>query len=93
MLSSSARSLMPRQIGEIIARSRFSPLITTETPRFSSPTRFSAGTRQSSNTSSAVWLPRNPIFSSFCATLKPGKSFSTMKAEMPCGPFSGAVLA
>ena len=33
-------------------RSRSSPLIVIATPRFSSPTRFSAGTRQSLNTSS-----------------------------------------
>ncbi len=70
--NSSARSAMPRQIGAITARSRSRPLITTATPSFSAPTRFSAGTRQLSNTSSPVWLPRKPIFTSFCATLKPG---------------------
>jgi hypothetical protein len=84
---------MPRQIGEIIARSRSSPLITTFTPAFSSPTRLPIGTRHSSNTSSPVWLPRKPILVSFCATLKPGKSFSTMKAEMPRAPLSRSVLA
>ncbi len=91
--SSSARSAMPTQIGEITARSRSSPLMTTATPSFSLPTRFSAGTRQLSKTSSPVWLPRKPIFTSFCATLKPGKSRCTMKAEIPCAPRSGAVFA
>ena len=84
---------MPRLIIETMARSRSSPLITTDTPEFSSPTRFAAGTRQSSNTSSAVVLPRKPILSSFCATWKPGKPFSITKAEMPFGPFALSVLA
>ena len=56
-------------------------------------TRFSTGTRQSSNTNSAVCEPRKPILVSFCATLKPAKSFSTMNALMPCAPLSRSVLA
>ena len=57
-------------------------------PLFSSPTMFPAGTRQSSNTSSPVGLPRQPILSSFCATLKPlnvwgdGGSIATNDDEM-----------
>lgn len=42
---------------------------------------------------SHVSLPLIPSLSSFCAVLKPGMPFSTMKAVMPFGPASGAVLA
>jgi len=72
---------MPRHSGEIIARSRSSPLITMDTPLFSLPMRFSAGTRN----------PRRRVrglaaaiahLGSFCATLKPGKSFSMMNADI-----------
>ena len=63
------------------------------TPAFSAPIRFAMGTRQSSNTSSPVGEPRQPILMSFCATAKPGKPFSTRNAEMPREPSSGAVFA
>ncbi len=63
------------------------------TPPFSGPITFSAGTSQSSNTSSPVSEPRMPSLSSFCATEKPLKPFSMMKAEIPREPLSGAVLA
>ena len=59
----------------------------------SAPSRLAAGTTQSSNTSSPSGLPRKPILSSFCATLKPSKPRSTRKALMPRLPSSGAVLA
>ncbi len=54
---------------------------------------FSAGTSQSSNTSSPVSEPRMPILSSLRLTRKPSKSFSIRKAVMPLEPPSGVVLA
>jgi len=60
-------------------------------PRPSSPSRFAAGTRQSSNTSSAVSEARMPSLSSVFETVKPGVPFSTMKAEMPRCRFSRSV--
>lgn len=50
-------------------------------------------TSQSSKMSSQVSLPLMPSLSSFCAVLKPLVPFSTMKAVIPWGPLSGAVLA
>ena len=47
---------------------------------------FSSGTKQSLNTSSAVGLPRIPIFWIFWPMLKPGMSFSIMNAVMPPDP-------
>ena len=49
--------------------------------RASPPSRFSAGTRHSSKTSSAVSLARRPIFSSMRPTEKPGVPASTTKAR------------
>ena len=50
----------------------------------SSPMRCAAGTRHSSNTSSAVSEARMPSLSSVLLTVKPGVPFSTTKAVMPC---------
>ena len=50
----------------------------------SSPSRFSAGTRQSVKTTSDVSLARMPILFSFFPGRNPGVPFSMMKAEMPC---------
>ena len=44
---------------------------------------FSGGTKQSSNTSSAVGEPRMPSLSTFWPTEKPSMSFSIMKAVIP----------
>ncbi len=54
---------------------------------------FSAGTSQSSNTSSQVLEPRMPSLSSFCAVENPRMPFSTRNAVMPRGPASGSVFA
>ena len=54
---------------------------------------FSAGTSQSSNTSSQVFDPRMPSLSSFWAVEKPGMPCSIRKAVMPRLPASGSVLA
>ena len=62
-------------------------------PSPSSPSRFPAGTRQSSKRSSPVVEPAMPIFGSRRATSKPGASDSTTKAEIPEWPASGSVLA
>jgi hypothetical protein len=62
-------------------------------PSPSSPSRFSAGTRASSNVSSPVVEPAMPSFGSSRATSKPGVSASTTNAEMPEWPASGSVLA
>ncbi len=57
--------------------------IATLKPLPSSPSRFSFGTRQFSNTSSMVGDERIPIFFSFLPNENPGVPFSTMKAVMP----------
>ena len=51
-------------------------------PRPFLPSRFSFGTMQSCMMSSQVEEPRMPILSSALPTEKPGKSRSTMKAEI-----------
>jgi hypothetical protein len=59
-----------------------------------SPSTFSAGTRQSSNTSSAVSELRQPVLSSARPTLKPGVPFSTMNMVIAREPLaSGSVRA
>ena len=62
-------------------------------PSPSSPSKFSAGIRHSSNASSPVVEPLMPIFGSSRATSKPGASLSTRNAEMPACPASGSVFA
>ena len=62
-------------------------------PLPSLPSRFSLGTTQSSKIRSQVELPRIPIFFSCLPVEKPGKSFSTMKAEMPWLPLVLSVMA
>ena len=59
----------------------------------SPPRRFSAGTWQSSSTSSAVSLARSPILSSILPTEKPGVPFSTTKARCPARPSAGSMVA
>ena len=58
----------------------------------STPTRFAAGTRTSSSTTSPVALPRRPILCSSFGTFTP-QSASTRKHEIPRCPASGSVLA
>ena len=94
-------AMMPSGPPESTARSKSRPLIRTLTPRPTPvigsspmpPRMLSAGTSQSSNTSSPVWLPRMPSLSSFCATRKPLKPFSTRNAVMPRGPAWTSFLA
>src|SRR5205814_2164616 len=52
-------------------------------PRPSSPSRWAAGTRHASNTSSAVSEARMPSLSSVLLTEKPGVFFSTTNALTP----------
>ena len=54
---------------------------------------FSAGTSQSTNTSSHVFEPRMPSLSSFCAVEKPFMPFSIRNAVMPFGPACASVFA
>src|SRR6478609_5168976 len=70
------------------SRSVFRPDISTRTPWFTSPSTFSSGISQSSNTSSQVLEPRMPNLSSFCAVLKPFMPRSTMNAVMQREPAS-----
>lgn len=80
---------MPRGPAAKTSRSRSSPVMRTYTPLFSVPSRFSFGTLQSSKMSSEVFEPRIPSLSSFGPALKPLKSFSMMKVEMPYFGFFG----
>ena len=57
--------------------------MSTPTPPFTGPITFSSGTSQSLKTSSAVGLPRMPIFGIFWPMEKPGMSFSMRKVVMP----------
>ena len=52
-------------------------------PSPSSPSRFSAGTRQSTKKISPVVEPLIPIFGSILPTSNPGALASTTKAEIP----------
>ena len=83
----------PRGPALSTSRSRSSPSMSTLTPRLTSRSTFSAGTKTLSNTSSPVLEPRMPSLSSFRATEKPELSLSTMKAVIPFEPFSGSVFA
>ena len=74
-------------------RSVLRPVISTLTPWFTSPSTFSAGISQSSNTSSQVLEPRMPSLSSFWCREKPLKSRSTINAVMPLEPAATSVLA
>ncbi len=62
-------------------------------PAASSPSRFAAGTRQPSKTSSPVVEPAIPNFSSSRATSNPGVPASTRNALIPAWPASGSVFA
>ena len=55
-------------------------------PLSSAPTRFAAGTRASTNDSSAVSEQCHPILRSDRSTVKPGVPFSTTSSEMPPWP-------
>ncbi len=57
------------------------------------PNRFSFGTIQSLNISSVVDEPLIPILSSSFPILNPGKSFSTINADMPLVPLVLSVIA
>ncbi len=73
-------------------RSRVAIAILKPSP--SAPSRFAAGTRTSSNVSSAVGEPRMPILCSTRGAAKPGVSVSTMKALIPLRPpAAGSVRA
>src|SRR6476620_7220293 len=85
---SSAACMRPSGPPVNTRRSVLSPDISTLTPLFTSPSTFSAGISQSSNTSSQVLDPRMPSLSSFCAVLNPFMPFSTMKAVMHLLPAS-----
>lgn len=74
-------------------RSRSSPVMRTLTPVFSSPMRFSFGTKTSSKMSSPVFDPLIPSLSSFRAQEKPLDVFSTTNVEIPLDPRSGSVFA
>src|SRR5881398_3793206 len=84
---------MPRPCAATPGRERSRMRIAILKPSPSSPSRFPAGTRQSSNVSSPVVEPRMPIFGSSRATSNPGASASTTNAEMPAWPASASVLA
>ncbi len=62
-------------------------------PEPSDPSRFAAGTRQSSITSVQVSEARMPSLFSFLPTRMPGLSSSTMKAEIPLLPLDRSVTA
>ncbi len=62
-------------------------------PLPSSPSRFSAGTRQSLNTTSEVSLARMPSLFSFFPGRNPGVPFSMMNAEIPCEFLERSVTA
>ncbi len=55
--------------------------------------RLSAGTRQSAKTTSEVSLARMPSLFSLLPGQKPAVPFSTIRAEIPCGPFEASVTA
>ena len=61
-------------------------------PRFSSPSRFSSGTKTSENASSPVSEARQPSFSSFFEVSNPSISRSRIRNEMPWWPPSSVVL-
>mmetsp|Transcript_7694 Transcript_7694/g.17540 ORF Transcript_7694/g.17540 Transcript_7694/m.17540 type:complete len:266 (-) Transcript_7694:569-1366(-) len=76
---------------ESTRRSRSRPDMRTYTPPCTSPSTRSAGTKQSSKTSSHVSLPRMPSLSSFCAVRNPSMSLSMRNAVMRL--FSTSVFA
>ena len=68
-------------------------LIAIVKPSPSSPTRFAAGTSQSSNVRIPVLPARTPSLPWRDSELKPGNERSTMKAVMPLWPFERSTLA
>ncbi len=91
--SSSAPWAMPVAWAAMPTRPSSSVRRAMAKPLFSSPSRFSFGTRQSCSETSAVAVALMPIFFSSRVTFQPGKLVSTMKALMPLGPFPGSVRA
>ena len=67
--------------------------IAIEKPLPSSPTKFAAGIRQSSNTTSHVFDVRIPILFSSLPVLNPGVPASTKNIEIPLTPFVLSVIA
>ena len=59
----------------------------------SPPSRFSAGMRQSSRITSAVWEARMPSFVSFLPWLRPGVPLPTTKEAWPRVPRLGSTVA
>jgi hypothetical protein len=74
-----------------LERSRIFIAILNPSP--SSPSRFSAGMRQSLKKISPVVEPLMPIFGSIRPTSNPGEDASTMKEEIPSWPCCGSVFA
>ena len=84
----------PRQPAPRLTRPMSNVFMKVMKPAPNWPSTFSLGTRQSSKISSAVLLPRMPILFSEVPTVKPGNSFSTMKAVTPPrAPSDGSVTA
>ncbi len=77
---------------ESTRRSESRPRMRMYAPPLTSPSTFSAGISQSSNTSSQVLEPRMPSLSSFCAVRNPGMSFSTRKAVMLFVPAAASAV-
>ncbi len=63
-----------------------SALMAMRKPWPSSPIRFAAGTRQSSNWTMAVGWEFQPSLRSWAPNDSPGVPFSTRTVEMPFGP-------
>ena len=84
---------MPSACAATPGREMSKVFMATMKPMPSRPSRFAAGTRASSKTSSAVTLARMPILCSFLPKENPGVPFSTMKHEAPRAPLSGWVSA
>ncbi len=93
MAASSAPWEMPTPWAPMSMRETSSVCMTTLKPSPSPPSRLSLGTMQSSMMSSQLPVARMPIRFSCLPTLKPLKSFSTMKALMPLWRSSGLVYA
>ena len=72
---------MPTAWAAMPGRERSKVFMAMAKPSPSAPRRFDAGTRTSSNTSSAVGEPRIPILCSVRATPNPGRLASTTKHE------------
>ena len=72
------------------ARSPTKPIAICAKPSFSAPTRFSTGTRQSVNVSSAVSEARQPSLSSGAEMWNPGVSVGMTSRLTPAAPLSSS---